>query len=83
MAPKIYYLEDLNGRVVFKVKGANTAGRVYTYDELTQIMLQSDVISMKDQVQFAQIIKDNKFEGITINKDLTKTFKTISDSKRV
>jgi hypothetical protein len=68
---------------VFKVKGANTSGSVYTYDELTQIMLQSDVISMKDQIQFAQIIKDNKFEGITVNKDLTKTFKTISDSKRV
>jgi hypothetical protein len=68
---------------VFKVKGANTSGSVYTYNELTQIMLQSDVISMKDQIQFAQIIKDNKFEGITVNKDLTKTFKTISDSKRV
>jgi hypothetical protein len=68
---------------VFKVKGANTSGSVYTYDELTQIMLQSDVISMKDQIQFAQIIKDNKFEGITVNKDLTKTFKTMSDSKRV
>jgi hypothetical protein len=68
---------------VFKVKGANTNGSVYTYDELTQIMLQSDVISMKDQIQFAQIIKDNKFEGITVNKDLTKTFKTMSDSKRV
>jgi hypothetical protein len=68
---------------VFKVKGANTSGSVYTYDELTQIMLQSDVISMKDQIQFAQIINDNKFEGITVNKDLTKTFKTMSDSKRV
>ena len=79
----MYYLEDLNGRVVFKVKGANTSGRSYTYEDLTQIMLERDVITINEQTQFAQIIKRNKFEGIAINKDLRKTFKTISDSKRV
>jgi len=80
MAPKMYYLVDMEGKVTFKVKGVNTKTSTYTYEELCKFLTDTTPITFTKQIQFASIPLVHG-SGVVINKDLVKTY-ALKETKR-
>ena len=81
IAPKIYYLEDLNGKITFKVKGVSTKASEYTYEDLTYTFIKGTSIKFTNQTQFRHIPK-HKGLGIMIIDNLAKEYELQISSKR-
>ena len=78
----MYYHEDLNGKITFKVKGVNTKGSEYTYEDLLYNFIKKTSIKFIDQTQFRRTIYTDSI-GITIQEGLEKTYDLATNAKRI
>jgi len=83
IAPKIYYLEAISGKVVFKVKGVNTKEHDFKYYQLENAFLAHEAISFKGQTEFRRVKTAGTFTGIEVLNNLIKTYNLFTLSKRV
>ena len=81
LAPKIYYLEDLNGKITFKVKGVNTNNRDLNYEGLEYLFISKRSAKFTKQIQFRRVSKDRDM-GIIITENLEKAYELQLSSKR-
>lgn len=83
IAPKIYYLEAISGKTVFKVKGVNTKEHDFKYYQLENAFLAHEAISFKGQIEFRRVKTSGTFTGIEVLNNLIKTYNLFTLSKRV
>jgi hypothetical protein len=83
IAPKIYWHQDINSKVTFKVKGVNTTiSKIkYTFEELTKMFVDSIHITFNNQQQWTHINKSDGM-GVIIRTDVWKSYAILTDSKR-
>lgn len=81
LAPKMYYHEDLRGKVTFKVKGVNTKNSDVTYEQLCDLFLSKSSIKFTGQVQYRRVPKIAGI-GVIITENLEKAYALQRDSKR-
>ena len=81
IAPKMYYHEDLSGKVTFKVKGVKTDNADYTYEDLVYRFLKGASLKFVDQTQYRRAPK-NTGMGIIITQGIEKMYQLAIRSKR-
>ena len=82
MAPKMYFLLDLNDKTTLKIKGVNTRTSQYTFKDLVEVFLSQGKLTFTGQIQF-QSLKLSEGVGVTIKEDLIKSYITHQDGKRI
>jgi hypothetical protein len=79
----MYYHRDLNGKVVFKVKGVNTkVSELPTYEELCSLFINKSTVKFTDQTQYRRTPKIEG-TGVIIADNLVKRYNLASNSKRM
>lgn len=81
IAPKMYYHQDLSGKVTFKVKGVNTKNSDITYEQLCELFITKSSIKFTDQTQYRRVPKLQGV-GVMITENLEKSYILQLDSKR-
>ena len=81
IAPKIYYLEDINGNTKFAVKGvSNTSG--FEYRDLVKLFVNKEKLTFTNQVKFRNLIEGGVMKGVHVNNDLNKVYDIYASVKR-
>ena len=81
MAPKMYYLVDMNGKVTFKVKGVNTSTSNFTYEQLIYTLKEAGKLNFTQQTQFKRVQVVEQGVGIKVQEDLVKSY-SLAATKR-
>lgn len=71
----MYYLEAINGKKTFKVKGVDTSESQYTYEALVELFKAGSSVVFAGQTQFATAKTKSTFKGIRISEDIVKSYK--------
>jgi len=78
----MYYHQDLNGKITFKVKGVNTSKREITYEQLVGLFLEKSSAKFINQTQYRRVPKHSGV-GVIITEGLSKSYDLITNSKRL
>jgi hypothetical protein len=83
IAPKMYYLEDINGKVTFKVKGVSTLNVNIGYERLLEYFKTNTPIKFTNQTQFTSVKDGNTFVGVKVDSLVSKRYKFMNSTKRI
>lgn len=77
----MYYLEDLAGKITFKVKGVKVDVSMFTFEGIVELFLKKASIKFINQTQYRRVPK-SEGTGVMIMQGLEKAYQLALDSKR-